>query len=550
MSSKNLRRSARIKASVKYTENSEEDASDTPDISKSEVEKKLEGIKEDIQKPHELFSDKDVSGSKLYGFQTPKKSNMINKANQCRVSPKSDTPKSLKTLSPLRVVLEDITKKNIKSSRRQYLPNIDSSGDESVSEDSEYVLTDDDSSDSDKTHSSDNNKSSDVSEEENNAKKKSKQIGIVKKSPPKRGITNTPRKIVVKGRKTTSYKDYHINTDEYFESQPGKTITSDRTLGRLRNAPLTKETMKELLIHQNHVSAIHKKRICLLTKNCRSCFPMWQFIMEEGYSLLLHGIGSKRNLINDFHNEVIADHPSLIINGFFPSLTIKDILTNIIEDLLDLDCPTNPKDCLELIEKTLRNNPNDRLYLLIHNIDGIMLRSNKAQNALASLAAVSNIHVIASVDHINAPLLWDHIKRAKFNFYWWDATTFLPYQAETSYESSLLVQQSGGFALSSLQNVFLSLTTNARAIYLILVKYQLNNNSNNFAGMPFKDLYRAAREQFLVSSDLALRTQLTEFIDHKLVRTVRSKRAIDGAEYLSIPLDNGLLKKFLEQYDS
>lgn len=68
--------------------------------------------------------------------------------------------------------------------------------------------------------------------------------------------------------------------------------------------------------------------------------------------------------------------------------------------------------------------------------------------------------------------------------------------------------------------------------------------------MPFKDLYRAAREQFLVSSDLALRTQLTEFIDHKLVRTVRSKRAIDGAEYLSIPLDNALLKKFLEQHDS
>lgn len=78
--------------------------------------------------------------------------------------------------------------------------------------------------------------------------------------------------------------------------------------------------------------------------------------------------------------------------------------------------------------------------------------------------------------------VWDHIKRAKFNFYWWDATTFLSYQTETSYESSLLVQQSGGFALSSLQNVFLSLTTNARAIYLILVKYQLNNNNNNFAG--------------------------------------------------------------------
>lgn len=52
----------------------------------------------------------------------------------------------------------------------------------------------------------------------------------------------------------------------------------------------------------------------------------------------------------------------------------------------------------------MRDNPNDRLCLIIHNIDGIMLRSNKTQNILASLAAIPNIHVVASVDHINAPL--------------------------------------------------------------------------------------------------------------------------------------------------
>jgi len=46
---------------------------------------------------------------------------------------------------------------------------------------------------------------------------------------------------------------------------------------------------------------------------------------REGFSLLLHGVGSKRNLINDFHSEIIADHPTLIVNGFFPSLTLKDV---------------------------------------------------------------------------------------------------------------------------------------------------------------------------------------------------------------------------------
>lgn len=65
--------------------------------------------------------------------------------------------------------------------------------------------------------------------------------------------------------------------------------------------------------------------------------------------------------------------------------------------------------------------------------------------------------------------------------------------------------------------------------------------------MAFKDLYRISREGFLVSTDLALRAQLTEFIDHKLVRAKRNK---DGTECLIIPLNNNLLKQFLEQHEN
>lgn len=115
-----------------------------PNILKAEIEKQIEDIEEDLQKPlgnykHfymnlllyfylilyliilELFSDKDVSGSKLYGFQTPvKKNSMILKANQCRMS-NTETPKSLKTLPNLKVVLEDIMlspeNKNLKDNK-------------------------------------------------------------------------------------------------------------------------------------------------------------------------------------------------------------------------------------------------------------------------------------------------------------------------------------------------------------------------------------------------------------------------------------------------
>lgn len=65
--------------------------------------------------------------------------------------------------------------------------------------------------------------------------------------------------------------------------------------------------------------------------------------------------------------------------------------------------------------------------------------------------------------------------------------------------------------------------------------------------MPFKDLFRECRQAFLVSSDASLRTQLTEFVDHKVVTIKRNN--IDGIEYLNIPLDNSLLSKFLEEHD-
>ena len=104
------------------------------------------------------------------------------------------------------------------------------------------------------------------------------------------------------------------------------------------------------------------------------------------------------------------------------------------------------------------------------------------------------------------------------------------------------------------------------------------------SGLAFPDLYRKCREAFLVNSDLTLRSQLTEFKDHKLLKfrkvpaksfsisitvTARASacivnaisaacmktlvcdvfQGIDGAEYVVAPLDQATLKEFLTQQD-
>lgn len=46
----------------------------------------------------------------------------------------------------------------------------------------------------------------------------------------------------------------------------------------------------------------------------------------------------------------------------------------------------------------------DPLFIIIHNLDGPMLRGEKTQAAMSQLATAPKIHLLASIDHINAPL--------------------------------------------------------------------------------------------------------------------------------------------------
>lgn len=83
-------------------------------------------------------------------------------------------------------------------------------------------------------------------------------------------------------------------------------------------------------------------------------------------------------------------------------------------------------------------------------------------------------------------LVWDQNRLSRFNWLWFDTTTFDRYTEETSFENSLLVQQTGSLALTSLTHVLRSLTPNARGIFKLLVEYQLENDSDtNYMGKSY-----------------------------------------------------------------
>ncbi|ELK04830.1 Origin recognition complex subunit 2 [Pteropus alecto] len=225
---------------------------------------------------------------------------------------------------------------------------------------------------------------------------------------------------------------------------------------------------------------------------------------------------------------------------------LDQILNSITEEVLDhVGTFRSVLDQLDWIINKFKEDSSLELFLLIHNLDSQMLRGDKSQQIIGQLSSLRNIYLIASIDHLNAPLMWDHVKQSLYNWLWYETTTYSPYTEETSYENSLLVKQSGSLPLSSLTHVLRSLTPNARGIFRLLMKYQLDNQDNaSYIGLSFQDFYQQCREAFLVNSDLTLRAQLTEFRDHKLIRT---KKGTDGVEYLLIPIDNGTLTDFLEK---
>ena len=90
------------------------------------------------------------------------------------------------------------------------------------------------------------------------------------------------------------------------------------------------------------------------------------------------------------------------------------------------------------------------IFFVVHNIDGQSLRSESTQTCLSILAQSPFIHIIASIDHINAPLMWDQKKLSSFKWLWHDTTTYEPCSEEGSYENCLVVQQTGSLGMSSL----------------------------------------------------------------------------------------------------
>lgn len=255
--------------------------------------------------------------------------------------------------------------------------------------------------------------------------------------------------------------------------------TSDNTLDQLKSSRLQYKDLFSIL-KSIRLSDEHEKRIIEMNDELETYFDRWMLEMSQGYNIITYGLGSKQRLLHKFCERHMGDRPLIVVNGFFPTITVKEILQSIKVDMLEQNATTrNEHEIVDLIASTLMKSKDYHLFLVINNIDGPMLRKIKDQHVLSRLAKIKNVHLIASIDHINAPLMWDQTCADNYNFIWYDCTTMLPYENETAFEDSVFLQSSGDMNLAAMNNVFQSLTTNARGIYMILVAAQIENQKDS-----------------------------------------------------------------------
>jgi origin recognition complex subunit 2 len=333
-----------------------------------------------------------------------------------------------------------------------------------------------------------------------------------------------------------------------------------------------------------------------------------RFWLAAGHSLLFYGFGSKIRVLDDFAQRLADTTKSAadvvyVIKGYQPSLSLRTSLAEIASDVVPTSIRYTKRHLLDYVQ-AIRNalSVNCRgkrassrhVYLVVHNIDGIALRSTEAQHVLSELAAIENLSLVASIDHVNAPILWDGTMYTRFRWAWTLATTFMPYTEETAFAARALLSDGNERKVESASVVLKSLSDKARKIFRLLAEFQCgrtlatqnegddqsgpgeadgedreskrrrvdsepnrkahakhkaNSSPEAAAAMnrtTFNEFYNQCREKFLASDPASLKTMLIELETHELLDR---RKAADAAEKIWIPLTVQQLQDIVKNLD-
>ena len=439
-----------------------------------------------------------------------------------------------------------------------------------------------------------------------------------KSTPRKRKTSVTPRKAATPGKTPLGSARTAGNdkgeygflktsrADQYFLSHAKTSKTSGNSYSSLVR-PLSQAA------YESHTSSARFKgksraSIDQLLVFHSAKFPQWELELEVGYNLLLYGYGSKRRLINRFVSSRLSRQGHcVVVNGHFPRLGIKDILSQV-EDTLgipqDIPIPASaitpldrsayriyayflPHDALPKDRQKSQSVAERPLYLIIHNIDSPTLRTPRSLAILSLLACSPNIHILASFDHIHTPLLFSSAQNHTpphryiagsydgtpqsgrgFNWLYHNTTTYDDYDLELTYQRLTSKAALGGISSSSSTGISeegaLQILRSVPPMALRLLKLLLTKQLSSLLSDPRTHVAHAAavvaptfaidsdvvqrlsREKFIAREEERYDALMGEFKDHGLVVEAQSDAEGRTGRWVWIPLGKAAIERVLE----
>ncbi|GJP54785.1 hypothetical protein CLOM_g13828 [Closterium sp. NIES-68] len=325
-------------------------------------------------------------------------------------------------------------------------------------------------------------------------------------------------------------------------------------------------------------------------------FAHWKQQLEDGFSLLFFGLGSKNALLTAFATECLADKTVVTVNGADTNTSPARIAATIASSCQSdtsvkvrkgpatsstsaaelarwtADLVTEKQQQHRKLHPTPKQQQKARggedkrnregspwLCVVVHNLDAPPLRASPDCVALlALLAACPAIALIASVDHVLSSALFDRQTLSLFNFSTHHVMTRGAYTNESSAfaQASLSHAPSASAAAQAALLVLRSLPPNACQIFTLISRpgsdaggggdradeVAESSQRNQPQALPFAQLYSLCRARFLVTSEVTLRAHLREFEDHALVKIFRQP---DGTESVGLVLPVAALQQMM-----
>lgn len=392
-----------------------------------------------------------------------------------------------------------------------------------------------------------------------------------------------------KARQTVTKANDFLDTFEGFFDQRKPTRSRGKSTNTMAMAPeITREEFA--LISNTFNKLFLKRKRDKLYELHYKMFPQYWFELTQGFTLLFYGVGSKREFLEKFAIEYLSPKltqiqlylnkdqtqspssvskqhtgiPCIVVNGYNPTCSYRDVFKDISKILFPEQLTSNETKywgnhvslqvsrMIEFYEKQ----PHDiKLILVIHNIDGPSVRKEAFQTMLSSLSVIKQIAIVASADHIYAPVLWDNKKSQNYNFIFHDVTNYEPYSVESSFQDVMKMgKREATTGAEGAKYVLESLTINSKKLFKVLVETQItkmesDNNGKKVppmkrpslnTGLEFKHLAQRCAHEFIASNDISLRTMLREFIEHNMTNISRTNA---GVEYVWVPYNYSELNR-------